>query len=347
MSAPAPPGWLAAVCAASEGLKTIVPGKLRPRGGQAASSSLIENFFGFPTGISGGEPDQSRPAPGVSFRGEILDAVPALSLCFHDGEYRASLRVESCAAVLRGEVRHHFLRRRLSAHRGGRGRADFEGAGVYYAATAMEGALCRDRRWSSPAVAIPRDRPPCFFPSAPRKSSLVIRGGRSHQSMSSYLSTRVETKDNIEILRHTEIRKMSGGKSLEQVELENTQTGERRTVQTPAVFSMIGAKPCTEWLAARGRVRRAGIHQDRAGGGAGARLAGRGARAWIAGDQPSRNFRRGRRPFRLREALRRRGRGRRHGGGRGPRRLGHLRLKTRAQCGVHGAALRGFPRCND
>ena len=76
----------------------------------------------------------------------------------------------------------------------------------------------------------------------------MIRGGDLSKSMSSYLSRRVETKENIEILRHTEIRKMTGGKCLETVELENTKTGERRVVQTSTVFSMIGAKPCTNWL---------------------------------------------------------------------------------------------------
>jgi len=77
---------------------------------------------------------------------------------------------------------------------------------------------------------------------------LVIRGEDLSKSMSSYLSRRVETKDNIEILTHTEIRKMMGVKELEAVELENTRTRERRTVQTQAVFSMIGAQPCTAWL---------------------------------------------------------------------------------------------------
>src|SRR5207248_1612201 len=66
--------------------------------------------------------------------------------------------------------------------------------------------------------------------------------------MSDYLSRRVESRENIEILYNTEIRKMSGGKKLEQIELENTKTGERRVVGTPAVFSMVGARPCTEWL---------------------------------------------------------------------------------------------------
>src|SRR5437773_8760694 len=76
---------------------------------------------------------------------------------------------------------------------------------------------------------------------------LVIRG-EDLSKMSSYLSRRVEAKDNIDILYHTQIRKMTGGKMLEEIELENTKTGERRVVRTPAVFSMIGAVPCTEWL---------------------------------------------------------------------------------------------------
>jgi thioredoxin reductase (NADPH) len=77
---------------------------------------------------------------------------------------------------------------------------------------------------------------------------LVVRGNNLAHKMSDYLSRRVQARDNIEILCNTEIRKMSGGKKLEQIELENTKTGERRVVRTPAVFSMIGAKPCTAWL---------------------------------------------------------------------------------------------------
>jgi thioredoxin reductase (NADPH) len=79
---------------------------------------------------------------------------------------------------------------------------------------------------------------------------LVVRGEDLSKGMSSYLSRRVETKPNIEILLGSEIRKMSGGKTLEVVEVENTKSGERRVVQTPAVFSMIGAKPCASWLPA-------------------------------------------------------------------------------------------------
>ena len=80
------------------------------------------------------------------------------------------------------------------------------------------------------------------------KGFLLIRGQDLSKSMSSYLSERVEQKPNIEILSYTEIRKMIGGKHLESVEVENTQTGECRTIDTVSFFSVIGVKPCTDWL---------------------------------------------------------------------------------------------------
>ena len=79
---------------------------------------------------------------------------------------------------------------------------------------------------------------------------LIVRGDDLTKSMLSYLSHRVETKENIEILYQTEIRRMIGRKKLESVEIENTGTAARRAVETPAVFSMIGALPCTGWLPA-------------------------------------------------------------------------------------------------
>src|SRR5256884_9219188 len=85
-----------------------------------------------------------------------------------------------------------------------------------------------------------------FLSEGAAKRLLLVRG--NSMKMSDYLSRRVQAHVNIEILYHTEIRKMSGGKKLEQIELENIKTGERRVVRTPAVFSMIGARPCTDWL---------------------------------------------------------------------------------------------------
>jgi thioredoxin reductase (NADPH) len=241
-----PAGLAAAVNAASEGLKTVVLESYAP-GGQAGSSSLIENFFGFPTGISGGDLTYRAQLQAFRFGAKFSTPSQALSLRFADGEYGAVLHSESCAATLRAKcviIATGAEYNRIDAE----GRENFEGLGVYYAATAMEGQLCRGATVIVAGGGNSAGQAAMFLSEAAAKVLLVIRGDDLTRSMSSYLSRRVETKENIEILRHTEIRKMSGGKNLEVVELENNETGERRTVQTPAVFSMIGAKPCTQWL---------------------------------------------------------------------------------------------------
>jgi thioredoxin reductase (NADPH) len=130
------------------------------------------------------------------------------------------------------------------------GREQFEGVGVYYAATALEGQLCRNETVVVAGSGNSAGQAAMFLSDGAAKVLLVVRGNNIASKMSDYLSRRVEAQENIEILYNTQIRKMSGGKKLEQIELENSKTGERRVVRTPAVFSMIGARPCTEWLPA-------------------------------------------------------------------------------------------------
>jgi thioredoxin reductase (NADPH) len=241
-----PAGLAAAVYAASEGLKTVVLEGYAP-GGQAGSSSLIENFFGFPTGISGGDLTNRAQLQAFRFGAKFSTPSQALSLASSDGEYGNELQIEGCGATLRAKsviIATGADYNRIDAE----GRESFEGSGVYYAATALEGQLCRNATVIVAGGGNSAGQAAMFLSEGAEKVLLVIRGSDLSKSMSSYLSRRVETKKNIEILCHTEIRKMTGGKRLEAVELENTQTGERRTVQTPAVFSMIGAKPCTSWL---------------------------------------------------------------------------------------------------
>lgn len=241
-----PAGLSAAVNAASEGLKTVVLESYAP-GGQAGSSSLIENFFGFPTGISGGELTRRAQLQAFRFGANFSTPAQALSLTFQDGEYGSRLEIEGCSAVLRAKcviIATGADYRRIEAE----GRENFEGMGVYYAATAMESQLCRGATVIVAGGGNSAGQAAMFLSEVARKVILVIRGSDLGKSMSSYLSRRVETRENIEILRQTEIRKMTGKVRLEEVELENTATGERRTVQTPAVFSMIGAMPCTSWL---------------------------------------------------------------------------------------------------
>jgi len=157
------------------------------------------------------------------------------------------LHGEGCSATLRAKcviIATGAQYRRIEAD----GREDFEGVGVYYAATAMECQFCRGATAIVVGGGNSAGQAAMFLSESAEKVLLVIRGGGLSSTMSSYLSRRVETTPNIEILYHTEIRKMTGGKCLESVELENTETGEFRTVETRAVFSMIGAMPCSSWL---------------------------------------------------------------------------------------------------
>jgi len=242
-----PAGLAAAVYAASEGLKTVVLESYAP-GGQAGSSSLIENFFGFPTGIGGGELTWLAQLQAYRFGAIFSTPAEALSLQYNaEDEYRVCLETEGCSAVLRAKallVATGANYRRLEAEN----RERFEGVGVYYAATALEGQICRNETVIVTGSGNSAGQAAMFLSDGAKKVLLVIRGNDITSKMSDYLSRRVQAQKNIEILYRTEIRRMSGNQKLEEVELENTKTGERQVVRTPAVFSMIGAKPCTEWL---------------------------------------------------------------------------------------------------
>ena len=242
-----PAGLGAAVYAASEGLKTVVLESYAP-GGQAGSSSLIENFFGYPTGISGGDLTWLAQLQAYRFGAKFSTPAQALSLRYNtEGEYRACIEIEGCPAILRARtvlIATGADYRRLDAEN----RERFEGVGVYYAATALEGQICRNETVMVVGSGNSAGQAAMYLSDGAKKVLLVIRGDDITKKMSNYLAVRVQAQQNIEILYRTEIRKMLGDQRLEQVELENTKTGERRTVKTPAVFSMIGARPCTEWL---------------------------------------------------------------------------------------------------
>src|SRR5947199_502870 len=242
-----PAGLAAAVYAASEGLNTVVLESYAP-GGQAGSSSLIKNFFGFPTGVSGGYLTWLAQLQAYQFGAKFSTPAQALSLQYNlDGEYRVCLGPEGCGAALRAKavlIPTGDDYGRLEAE----GREQFEGLGVYYAATALEGQLCRNETVVVAGSGNSAGQAAMFLYDGAAKVLLVVRGNNIASKMSDYLSRRAKVREDIEILYNTEIRKMSGGKKLEQIELENTKTGERRVVRTPAVFSMIGARPDTEWL---------------------------------------------------------------------------------------------------
>jgi thioredoxin reductase (NADPH) len=242
-----PAGLAAAVYATSEGLDTVVL-EGYATGGQAGSSSLIENFFGFPTGISGGDLTWRAQLQAYRFGAKFSTPSQAMTLIYHpEKAYRVSLQVEGCPALLCARslvIATGANYNRLDAE----GRSRFEGVGVYYAATALESRLCRGATVIVVGGGNSAGQAAMFLSEGAAKVLLVIRGNNLSHSMSDYLSRRVLARQNIELLSCTTVRRMKGNSVLESVELENTTTGERRTVETPAVFSMIGATPCTEWL---------------------------------------------------------------------------------------------------
>src|SRR5438874_7157514 len=205
-----PAGLAAAVYAASEGLKTVVLESYAP-GGQAGSSSLIENFFGFPTGISGGDLTWLAQLQAYRFGAKFSTPAQALSLSYDGGnEYRACLQVEGCGAVLRAKsvlIATGADYRRLNAE----GREQFENMGVYYAATALEGQICRGQTVIVAGSGNSAGQAAMFLSDGAAKVLLVIRG-EDLSKMSSYLSRRVEVKDNIDILITPRFEKCQGPK---------------------------------------------------------------------------------------------------------------------------------------
>jgi thioredoxin reductase (NADPH) len=238
-----PAGLAAAVYAASEGLRTVVLEHTAP-GGQAGSSMRIENYLGFPTGITGADL-LNRAAlqankfgarlsvPSRAARVAIENNYPVLRL--DDGEALTS----KCLLIATGAEY-----RRLEAP----GCEAFEGSGVYYAATPTEAQICRGEEVLVVGGGNSAGQAAVFLASQARRVLLLIRGDDLYKNMSSYLVHRIEQTPNIELLRTTTVRRMFGNGRLEAVEIGNSRTGEERRVKTPGVFSFIGALPRTDWL---------------------------------------------------------------------------------------------------
>jgi thioredoxin reductase (NADPH) len=238
-----PAGLAAAVYAASEGLRTLVVDRSGP-GGQAGSSMRIENYLGFPTGITGSELADRATLQANKFGARLHfpsspdrltfdQTYPVLHL---EGGEMVSAR---CLLIATGAEYNRL---------GVEGCERFEGAGVYYAATPNEATLCRDCEVIVVGGGNSAGQAAVFLANHARRVLLLIRGDDLYKNMSSYLARRIEQNPAIELCRNTTIRRMHGDSHLVSVEIINSKTGQERTVQTPAVFSFIGATPRTGWL---------------------------------------------------------------------------------------------------
>jgi thioredoxin reductase (NADPH) len=240
-----PAGLAAAVYGSSEGLATVVIDATAP-GGQAGTSSKIENYLGFPTGISGGELAKRAIFQAQRFGTQFSSPSRVTRLEFEPDTYRIWFDDEEHVSTRCVLIATGADYRKLEVP----GREQLEGSGVYYAATQTEADLCR----SSDVIVVgggnSAGQGAMYLSEKTPKVFLLLREGGLRKSMSSYLADRIEGADNIEVLSDTEISRMHGNAWLEAVEIKNRRTGETRTIRTTAIFTFIGAVPCTDWLPA-------------------------------------------------------------------------------------------------
>ncbi len=238
-----PAGLAAAVYGASEGLNTVVLDRTAP-GGQAGSSMRIENYLGFPMGLTGSELADRAVLQANKFGANMSVPTPAIRLSFDKGYSVVELDgneslVAKCLLISTGAQY-----RRLEVE----GCEQFEGCGVYYAATPNEAQMCRGSEVIVVGGGNSAGQAAVFLSRHVKKVYLIIRGDDLYKNMSSYLVRRIEQTENIELLCNTTIQRMLGDGFLGAVEILNHETGERRTLDVPAIFSFIGAVPRTDWL---------------------------------------------------------------------------------------------------
>src|SRR5262249_44792176 len=205
-----PAGVSPAGYAPAGGLKTGGVEGYAP-GGAAGSAALSGKFFGFPTGVSGGDLTWLAQLQAYRFGAKFSTPSQVLSLRHNpDDEYRACIEIENCPAILRAKtvlIATGADYGRLEAEN----RERFEGVGVYYAATALEGQICRKQTVIVAGSGNSAGQAAMFLADGAAKVVLVVRGNNITSKMSDYLSRRVQAQPNIEILYRTEIRRMSGG----------------------------------------------------------------------------------------------------------------------------------------
>jgi thioredoxin reductase (NADPH) len=239
-----PAGVAAAVYAGAEGLTALVV-EDTAIGGQAGASSRIENYMGFPTGISGADLVWRGEVQAMKFGARFLmpRRVVFLERQAH-GRYCAHFddghRVSAGAVVVATGVQY----KRLPIDR----LEDFEGAGVYYAATETEARYCRDAAVIIIGGGNSAGQAAMYLSRSAKRVHLVVRGPSLAASMSSYLSSRLEADPRISVEYDSEVTALAGMGRLSSATLRNRATGQARDIETCALFVMVGAEPNTGWL---------------------------------------------------------------------------------------------------
>jgi thioredoxin reductase (NADPH) len=239
-----PAGLAAAVYGASEGLHTVIVEREAP-GGQAGMSSRIENYLGFPTGLSGGDLARRAVVQAQRFGVEILSPQEAVSVRT-EGSYRIIKLADgseiSCHALL---VASGVQWRRLAAP----GLDRLQGAGVYYGGGATEALSCKGEIIYVVGGANSAGQAALNFAKYAEKVVILVRGEGLAATMSQYLIDQIQRTPNIQIWTHASVAEVHGGRRLEEISVLCSDTNTVERVPASSVFIFIGALPRTEWLA--------------------------------------------------------------------------------------------------
>lgn len=238
-----PAGLAASVYGSCEGLKTLLIEKNNP-GGQASSSARIENYLGFPTGLSGAELSRRAITQTLRFGTEILTPQEVKNISVRDGYKIVELKdgsvIHSKTIVIATGVSYTKLEVP--------GIDQFTGAGVYYGAASVEAHGCKDADIYIVGGGNSACQAALYMSKFAKEVNILIRKDALKQVAANYLVENVAATPNIKVLPHTEVVAATGDNFLQEITLVNTNTGIQTTVPTKALFIYIGAKPSTGWL---------------------------------------------------------------------------------------------------
>ncbi len=238
-----PAGLAAAVYGASEGLRTVMIEREAP-GGQAGTSSRIENYLGFPAGLSGDDLARRAVTQAKRFGVEILTPQSVTNLRI-EGDYRILTLIDgseiSCHALI---LALGVSWRRLNVP----GMEKLTGSGVYYGAAKTEAPSCKGDEVYVVGGANSAGQAAVYFSKYARKVNMLVRGESLVKSMSQYLINQIEDIDNIEVMPFHSVIEAQGDRRLEKILVQDSRSSEVKSLNANYLFVFIGATPGTEWL---------------------------------------------------------------------------------------------------
>jgi thioredoxin reductase (NADPH) len=236
-----PAGLSAAVYAASEGLRTVLIER-HAIGGQAGTSSLIENYMGFPEGIGGAELAERARQQAVKFGVELLLMREGIKAEFKNNRIYVDM-ADNSKMIARANICATGVEyRRLNLANEDR----FLNLGLFYGAGASEAPMCQDQHIFVIGGGNSAGQAVMYFSRYAKKVTMLIRGGNLGATLSQYLTDRITSTSNIEVLFHTQVTGLDGDTSLRQIEITNCHDGVQK-IDTQRLFVCIGGAPNTEW----------------------------------------------------------------------------------------------------